>query len=120
MTDVKFVAINNEPIMCKPVTKAGCVAPCHVAATQHDYPRAQYKMQARTYMNKHASIFAFCLSFKASPEMIIYYSLISLATVEYTIAENVLTNGKLYSFVCYKEQLLRYVPPSSTFVDFPF
>jgi hypothetical protein len=57
-------------------------------------------MQARTYMNKHASIFAFCLSFKAPSEMIIYYLLLCLATVEYTIAENVLTNGGLYLFVC--------------------
>ena len=100
MTAMKFALINNEPIMCKTLTKAGRVAPCHAAPELPDYPRARYKMQARTDMNKHASIFAFCLRFKAPPEMIIYCLLLRAATVEYSVAESVLTNAGLYLFVC--------------------
>ena len=102
MTAMKFVVINNEPIMCKTLTKAGRVAPCHAAPELLDYPRARYKMQARTDMNKHASIFAFCLGFKAPPEMIIYCLLLRAATVEQSVAESVLTNAGLYLFVCYR------------------
>jgi len=93
MTAVKFVVINNEPIMCKTLTKAGRVAPCHAAPELPDYPRARYKMQARTDMNKHASVFAFCLGFKAPPEMIIYCLLLCATTVEHSVAESVLTNA---------------------------
>jgi hypothetical protein len=106
MTAMKFVVINNEPIMCKPLTKAGLVAPCRAAPELPDYPRARYKMQARTDMNKHASLFAFCLGFKAPPEMIIYCLLLCTATVEHSVAESVLTNGGLYLFVRLLQRLV--------------
>jgi len=100
MTAMRFVVVNNEPIMCKPLTKAGRVTPCHAAPELPDYPRARYKMQARTDMNIHASVFAFCLGFKAPTEMIIYCLLLYTDTVEHIVAESVLTNTGLYLFVC--------------------
>jgi hypothetical protein len=72
MTALKFVVINNGPIVHKPTTNAGHAGTRRAAAPEPDYPRAQYKMQARTYMNKHADIFAFCPCFKATRERIIY------------------------------------------------
>jgi hypothetical protein len=71
-------------------------------------------------MNKHVSIFAFCLSFKAPPEMIIYCLLLCVATVEYTTAANVLTNGGLRLFVCYGDCLLFCVRPGLTFTNSAF